>query len=250
MDGAQTTGTSRASSLSGPLTGPGAGAIKYDLITALLVTAGQGEPVTARLSLRLSLLITARYNWQRKRFAVGRREIARMWGVTERTAKRDMAEMRARGWITVAVPAARGRVAQYEIDMGAVLAATRPFWEAVGPDFAARMAPPAPLGGSPDNVVPLKRPATVSNAGNLSDDDDWAPAATLLAQEDPAVFAAWFAGLSPAGVVDGVLQLYAANRFQANYLMQHHHARLQRAVLTTARDTGQSPLGVVVLAPG
>ncbi|MEJ2031079.1 MAG: hypothetical protein P8X66_14795, partial [Maritimibacter sp.] len=93
------------------IAGPGASAIKYDILTALLVTAAQGSPVEARLALRLSLLITARFNWRQGSFAIGQREIARMWGVTERTAKRELAEMRGRGWITIAVPAARGRVA-------------------------------------------------------------------------------------------------------------------------------------------
>ena len=89
--------------------GQGAPVLKYDILSALLVLAAQGDTTESRLALRLSLLITARYSWQRKRFNVGLRELARMWGVTERTAKRDMAQMRALNWITVTRAAARGR---------------------------------------------------------------------------------------------------------------------------------------------
>ncbi|MDB9808783.1 hypothetical protein OAB79_02595 [Yoonia sp.] len=97
--------------------GQGAHALKYDILSALLVLAAQGETTNARLALRLSLLITARYDWQRERFNVGLREIARMWGVTERTAKRDMAQMRALQWISVSRAAARGRVTEHRINL-------------------------------------------------------------------------------------------------------------------------------------
>ncbi len=73
------------------ITGPGSAALKYDILTALLVTAAQGEATEARLALRLSLLITARFTWRSGTFSVGRREMARMWGVTERTANREIA---------------------------------------------------------------------------------------------------------------------------------------------------------------
>ena len=111
----------------GSFNGPSAGAAKYDVLTALLVMALQGETVEARLALRLSLLITARFNWRKSVFAVGQKELARMWGVTERTVKREMAEMRSRGWIEVAVPAARGRVAEHRIMFETVLGVTMPY---------------------------------------------------------------------------------------------------------------------------
>ena len=111
----------------GAFSGPSAGAAKYDVLTALLVMASQGETVEARLALRLSLLITARFNWRKGVVSVGQKELARMWGVTERTVKREMSQMRARGWIEVSVPAARSRVAEYRIDFEAVLATTMPY---------------------------------------------------------------------------------------------------------------------------
>jgi hypothetical protein len=54
-----------------------------------------------RRTLRLITLITARYNWMRDELAVGQREIARLWSVDERTVKREMALLRAQGWLNV-----------------------------------------------------------------------------------------------------------------------------------------------------
>ncbi|MEJ1998175.1 MAG: DnaA N-terminal domain-containing protein [Maritimibacter sp.] len=214
------------------IAGPGASAIKYDILTALLVTAAQGSPVEARLALRLSLLITARFNWRQGSFAIGQREIARMWGVTERTAKRELAEMRGRGWITIAVPAARGRVAQYRIEFPVILRTTMPHWQAVGPDFAARMAGAPEPAEEPSNVVPLRRDATA-----LPEDDGsgWAQAAALLRDQDPAVYSAWLAPLVPLDCESGILTLRAPTRFHADYVRTHHLTRIHAALASENR---------------
>ena len=229
------TGMDRLNTVS-RLAGPGAAALKYDILTALLVTAARGGRVEARLSLRLSLLITARYNWRQGSFAVGQKEMARMWGVTERTAKREMAEMRARRWIAVTVPAARGRVAQYRIELTEVMRATLPHWEAVGSDFAARMA------GAPEprhetesgNVVPLRR-------GDMSelpveDGSCWPAAAAQLQMQDPAIYAAWFAGLQVLKEESGILTLVAPSRFVADYVRTHFHTRILAVLLAEDRS--------------
>ncbi|MGR3321318.1 MAG: DnaA N-terminal domain-containing protein [Pseudooceanicola sp.] len=223
------------------MTGPGASALKYDILTALLVTAARGEPDSARLAMRLSLLITARFNWQRESFAVGQREIARMWGVTERTAKRDMAAMRARGWIAVTVPAARGRVAQYRIELSRILRDTMPHWDAVGPDFTARMtgAGQGAETSAASNVVPL----TPRAAPPVADGSAWGQAAERLCAQDPSVYHAWFAGLVPGGTENGVLSLMAPSRFVADYVRTHHYTRLLTAVVTA--DPGLRDVEVI-----
>lgn len=219
------------------ITGPGAAAIKYDILTALLVTSARGDGAEARLALRLSLLITARFNWRTGLFAVGQREMARMWGVTERTAKREMAEMRAQGWVSVAVPAARGRVAQHRIDFDRVLRATMPHWDAVGPDFAARMvnAPEPATGpeGQGGNVVPL-RPVPAP----LPEDDGsaWSAAAARLQAQDPAVYGNWFAPLNPLDIDQGILTLHAPTRFIANYVSTHFLPRIVAAIAAEDRS--------------
>ena len=209
----------------GAMTGPGAAALKYDILTALLVTSTCGSPVDARLALRLSLLITARFNWRRGVFAVGQRELARMWGVTERTAKREMAHMRARSWITVDIPAARGRVTQYRLELSQVLAQTMPHWSAIGPDFEARMiGAPEPTGET--NVVPLRQSNTPLPA---PDGTSWPTIAGQLQAQDPATYSAWFSSLASAEVESGLMTLIAPSDFVANYVSTHYRTRLKFA---------------------
>ena len=224
----------------GSFNGPSAGAAKYDVITALLVMASQGEAEEARLALRLSLLITARFNWRKGVFAVGQKELARMWGVTERTVKREMAELRARGWIEVAVPAARGRVAEYRILFEHVLGETMPFWPAVGPDFAARLIG-APATEEPSNVVPLRSAAMPAPQDGL-----WGAVATRLKKQDPAIYEAWFAQLVFVDTVNGVLTLLAPTKFLADYVGTHFHGRVLAATLAEDRSIRD----VKVIAPG
>ena len=225
----------------GSFNGPSAGAAKYDVLTALLVMASQGETVEARLALRLSLLITARFNWRKGVFAVGQKELARMWGVTERTVKREMAEMRARGWIEVAVPAARGRVAEHRIMFANVLGETMPFWSAVGPDFAARLTGAPESEGQGGNVVPLRREFTPMPAEGI-----WGAVATRLKGQDAAVFDAWFAQLVFVDVANGVLTLLAPSKFLADYVGTHYQSRVLAAALAEDRSIRD----VKLLAPG
>ncbi|MBL4811116.1 MAG: hypothetical protein JKX69_01875 [Rhodobacteraceae bacterium] len=216
--------------------GPGASAIKYDILTALLVTTACGDAGTARLSLRLSLLITARFNWRRGVFAVGLRELARMWGVTERTAKREMAQMRTRGWITVDIPPARGRVTQYRLELAQILTMTMPHWQAVGPDFAARMAGGVAPEKSATNVVPLRPDGLALPA---PDGTSWPAIAARLQGQDPSTYSAWFAPLVSVEAESGVLTLMAPSGFVATYVRTHYHTRLLAALLAedpTMRD--------------
>ena len=224
----------------GSFNGPSAGAAKYDVLTALLVMASQGETVEARLALRLSLLITARFNWRKGMFAVGQKELARMWGVTERTVKREIAEMRARGWIEVSLPAARGRVAEHRIMFESVLGETMPYWTAVGTDFAARLTG-APATEEPSNVVPLHRDATPLPEGGL-----WGAVAARLREQDSAVYEAWFAQLVFVDLAQGVLALLAPSKFLADYVGTHY----QGHVLAAALAEDRSIRDVKLLAPG
>lgn len=208
------------------VTGPGASAAKYDILTALLVMAAQGDPAEGRLALRLSLLITARYNWRLGTFTVGQRELARMWGVTERTAKREVAAMRNRGWMTVTIPSARGRVATYRLEFPVILSSTMPYWDAVGPDFKARMV------GTPEpptsfNVVPIRAAETPMPE---PDDVGWHAAAAALRAQEPAVYDAWFAALRPLEIDGGVLTLSAPTQFVADYVQTHFKMQLLAAM--------------------
>ncbi|MEM1237410.1 MAG: DnaA N-terminal domain-containing protein [Pseudomonadota bacterium] len=207
------------------LTGPGVASFKYDIITALLVTASSAPGIEGRLAQRLALLITARVNWQTEQFAVGQRELAALWNVTERTVKRELGAMRSLRWISIASPSARGRVARHRVHFDQVLQSTAPHWDAVGPDFAARMSD-TPEAETESNVVPLRPSPPLSG----QDEWGWYLAAQTLRELNAPLFEAWFAGLVPVGAEGHTLTLAAPTRFIAEYVDTHYKLHLMRAL--------------------
>ncbi|MFD1798080.1 DnaA N-terminal domain-containing protein [Paracoccus aurantiacus] len=203
-----------------------AAAKKYDILSALMAHALAGDQHRQRLVLRLMALITTRYNWQRNELTMGQREIARLWCVDERTVKRDMARLRALGWVQLTRQGARGRVAAHALDLERIMLDTRPEWANIGEDFVARAGGAPPPAGD-EKVVPFRR-APVVTAGEI-----WGRARQFLAAEDPAAYEAWFAGLADAGVEQGCLRLIAPTRFHADYISIHLLGRLRVAVSRT-----------------
>ncbi len=228
------------------LAGPDAGSQKYDLLTALGCHALGAGPGAQRLALRFLTLVTARYNWRQGLLHVGQREIARLWSVDERTVKREMAKLRALGWITVVSPARRGRVASYALDLTAIRTATREAWARVGPDFEARMRglpEPECDADTPETgtVVPFPRAAGTPDRVAADEEGDasvgWAGMRALLRGEDPAVFMAWFEPLGCEGGAGGCLTLTAPSAFHASYVRTHYADRLRRAMHRAAAGT-------------
>lgn len=207
-------------------TGRQAASVKYDILTALLTLGQHDGGAGGRLATRLALLITARFNWQSGSLTVGQREIARLWNVSERTAKRETAAMKARGWVTVRRASARGRVTVHGLDLDRVLADTAAVWEAVGPDYAARMAA-EPETAAVSNVVPFGR------AGSPPGDDGtlWAAVSARLWREDAAIHAAWFARLIEVERQGGRLTLAAPSGFVASYVTTNLSERLRAAAV-------------------
>lgn len=202
---------------------------KYDILSALTAHALATDAASQRLVLRLIALITARYNWQRDELTTGQKEIARLWSVDERTVKRDMARLRALGWIVVKRQGARGRVSVLGLDLGRIMADTRWAWPHVGEDFVQRMSGDAAPDKGPDagagNVVPFRRADDGPQAEGL-----WGRVCETLRAEDAATFDAWFRPLVESGASEGVLSLTAPSRFHATYLRTHLAGRLQAAV--------------------
>lgn len=200
--------------------GPHAGAIKYDILTALGVHAcAQGKELQ-RLALRLITLIVARYNWTIDSLTVGQREIAALWSIDERSVKREMAKLRALGWLEVKRPAARGRVAEYGLGLAAIMAATRADWMRVGPDFASRLSGPEVDPNPVSNIIAF--PALAAGQGV------WAQVQTLLHSRDPHLYRSWFAAITAEPPQDGILRLNAPSRFHATYLSTNHAVTLLR----------------------
>lgn len=201
---------------------------KYDVLTALGVHACRGDKHLQRLVLRFITLIVARYNWQNDDISVGQREIAALWGVDERTVKRDMARLRSLGWLVQHRAAVRGRVASHGINIVAILDSSRADWHAVGPDFVERMTGPdrAPVPQAP-NVVSFPNaalPPLPQGAGL------WVRAQARLASEDPALFAAWFRPLEEVTLEGGVMELAAPSRFHGSYVTTHLASRVLAAL--------------------
>lgn len=197
------------------LAGPGAAARKYDLISALGAHALSLGKHDQRLVLRLITLLTARYNWARDDLSVGQREIARMWSCNERTVKREMAKLRALGWLVVKRQGARGRVTRYGVDVEVMLRATKGTWEAIGPDFGLRQETIRE-----EKVVPFPVQTAVP-APTVNTAEEWGLAQAVLHQQDAARFGAWLATLSRADRAGGRLILRAPSRFHAAYVQTH-----------------------------
>lgn len=209
-------------------TGRGASARKYDILTALGAMALKGSQHEQRRILRFMTLITARYNWQRDRLCVGQREIARMWSCDERTVKREMARLKALGWLIVLRQGARGRVTEYAMNIEGVLAATRATWPDVGPDFEARLLGPDESANKDASVVPLLARGT-SPSPNLDGETEWDIARISLHAEDQGLYAAWLHALERQGRAGGRVVLKAPSRFHASYVATHLAARIVAA---------------------
>lgn len=211
---------------------------KYDILTALMAFALMQDKHVQRQVLRVMVLITARYNWQRDELAVGQEEIARLWSVDARTVKREMARLRAQGWLVQRRAGARGRVAVHGIDLGRMLGDTRPAWPLVGPDFVARLDPAGPPPVPAGNVVPLRPAPAPPRDGTV-----WAAAQARLSAEDRASYGAWFHPLAEAGLAEGTMTLAAPTRFHASYVMTH----LQQRLLAALRAVEPSVAAVLVI---
>ncbi|KIT14399.1 hypothetical protein [Jannaschia aquimarina] len=209
-------------------------AFKYDLLTALGAHGCAGDKHRQRLALRLLVLITARYDWRTDTLTTGQREIAALWSVDERTVKREIAKLREMGWLILKRPATRGRVACHGLGVDAILAETRHAWDAVGPDFVARLTGPMPevdqtVGQG--NVVAFPSPAAEESPAG-----PWGRIRSDWEATDPAGHAAWIAPLRYEGISEGRLRLRAPSAFHASFVRTHHLAALTARLRRAAPD--------------
>lgn len=221
---------------------PSRGAIKYDLLAALSASALQGGAIGERLALRLMILITARYNWARDELSIGRAEIARLWSVDERTVKRELAKLKAVGFLIVKRPGVRGRVTLYGLGVEAIRGATRDSWDRLGPDFAER------LGASPEaspSASAITPEAAMAGAPSGQGPADWERMRLALAKRNPNRFACWFRPLSAEADGEGGLILSAPTAFHADYLERHYAQDLRAAAIEAGVRMG----GLRVRAP-
>lgn len=212
--------------------GQQAAAQKYDVLTQLGVIGLGGTATLQASMLRLMTLVTARYNWRSGEIAVGRREIARLWAVDERTVKREMGRLKALGFVVLRRAGVRGRVAAYGLDFDAIRAACD--GARVGPDFAARIggeAEPRDVDAGVDNVVPFRAPdPEAARPPEPAPASEWTAARQRLRALGEAVHLRWIQPLQRAGRQDGRVILEAPSRYHAAYVERTYLDAIQRAL--------------------
>lgn len=217
------------------VTGPGAGAEKYDLLTAMAVNGLSAGGVRQASMMRLIALVTARYNWSLDEVSIGQRDMATLWSVDERTAKRETRRLIEAGLLAVKRPGVRGRVASYRLCTEEIYRQTEAGWSSVGPDYRARMdarlrpadPPPEPA----PKVVRVDFAQKERAVPAVDPHSPWATALRWLEAEEPQVFRAWFQHLQAgAPEADGTLSITAPSRFVADYVRTHLQNRLIAAV--------------------
>ncbi len=196
---------------------------KYDILSALSAFALAQDKHVQRRVLRLMSLITTRYNWQRNELTMGQGDIARLWCVDLRTVKREMAKLRAMGWVVETRGAARGRVACHALDLGLIMAETQSIWPNIGPDFIERQKLPVQAAAEASNVVPFGNPAKHASDGSL-----WGDAQQAFQAQDAAAYSAWISRLVEVERDGGTLCLLAPSRFYKTYVETHLADRLMR----------------------
>lgn len=244
-------GSSRAGPGARPLRGHGAGSRKYDVLTALAAAGLSGSSSQATSALRLIAVITARYDWGRDSVAIGQEELARLWGTSLRTAKRETKRLTASGILVCLAPGVRGRVGVYRLDPAALRRLTERAWPQVGPDFAGRMA--GQIDGGP-TTAPVRAETdwpddvATDEAGPDSErgaDAPWNRIQRQLQALDPAAHAAWYSRLSFRCREGQGVRIRAPSRFVACYVETHLAAPLGRAVAEVFGETAK----VVLEAP-
>lgn len=206
------------------LTGINASSLKYDLLTALTVAGLHLDARHQMSTTRLTLLITARYNWRSDEFCVGQRDLARMWNVTERTVKREIKFWLEKHLIICKRQGVRGRVGAYRLNYAEIYKLSAPYWQNIGPDFHDRMAETNPVQNTKVVTVDFgnhqsssEEPTFVSVKGP----HEWNSACKLMNKLHPEHYRNWISRLSFESDVDQILELKAKNQFVAHYVQTH-----------------------------
>ncbi len=210
------------------LTGPGAGSMKYDVLTALSVSGLHGTAAHQVSMTRLCALITARYNWKLDQFCVGQPEMARMWHVTERTVKREVKRWVDDRLLICARKGVRGRVGAYRLNLLRVFEISRDVWTAVGTDYAERMEGMQPLQTS--SVVKVDFSKGVQEVAHFNDGTTWSAVSERLRRLYPDKHRNWFAPLRFVSDEGGRYTLAARSSFIVRYLETHFSAVVTESV--------------------
>lgn len=221
------------------VTGADSGVAKYDILTALTVAGLNGQGRDQLSMARLTSLITARYNWRTDELSMGQREMATLWGVGDRTVKREVKRWLDTGLLIVRRSGVRGRVAAYRLNIMRICELTEPIWHLIGMDFVERMQRLKP---GADRVIRLD---TVRAHVSLSTEaTGWDEVRDQLSRLFPAQFDAWIAPLVAHD--DGAhLILEARSAFAAEYVKTH----FGRDIVDAISAVWSGPRDIVIRGP-
>ena len=229
--------------------GPKAGALKYDLLTALSVAGLHGSPTEQTSLMRLCALITARYNWRIEEVSVGHAELARLWGVNDRTVKREMKRLMGMGVLACIRPGVRGRVGAYRLNYARIYDLSRPVWENVGNDFEERMR-----NVSGDRTVVRVDFQAPKPAGPRlvaeGPTGTWGAVRQRLKATQADVFESWFAKLTLLSCDDQTVVLRAPNGFVSRYIETHFAQVLADAIAAEMPAPTGAPRRIVLTVDG
>ena len=197
--------------------GPGAGVLKYDVLTMMAVAGLAGPALRQTTMMRLIAIVTARYNWARDELTLGQREMARIWSVDERTAKREIRRLTESGLLVCIRPGVRGRVASYRLDTEALRRLGADDWDRVGPDFVERLSRQASPVMAQAGGQPVEEAQGRAEAGQSG----WGSILGRLQQDAPHLAAAWLRQLRCDEAPAGIYRLRAPSAFHASYVRAH-----------------------------
>jgi len=180
--------------------------------------------------LRLTALVTARYNWRLDEVSVGQRDLARMWGVNERTVKRQMKRLVDEAFLICKRKGVRGRVGAYRLNYAEIYRLSRPVWGAVGPDFEERMAEFVPEVSTSVVKVDFEKAASETRSEVTVKEPAWRHVLQRLKARSPELYVNWYSNLTLDGMKAGVAHLSAPNKFVARYVETHLMPELTGAI--------------------
>lgn len=225
------------------LLGPKAGSLKYDILTAIGVYGLHSTPTVQTSMMRLTAIITARYNWRLDEITVGHDELARLWAVNSRTVKREMKRLTSAGVLICLRPGVRGRVGAYRLNYRRIYELSREVWAEIGSDFEDRMVE---LSGERNVVKVDFQPKIVAAQPEIARQGTWGAVRQLLKAQDTAMFESWFAKLVQEKLDDEAIVLRAPNSFVARYIETHLAKQLADAV--NQGMPCQKPRKIVIMA--
>ncbi|QDY71283.1 hypothetical protein [Qingshengfaniella alkalisoli] len=179
--------------------------------------------------LRLVALVTARYNWQRDEVSIGQAELSGLWGVTDRTVKREIKRLIESGYLIRTREGVKGRVAAYRLNHHFIAQVSQGCASSIGSDFAARVQSQRPVEQEQPKVLQLAEFVDRQQNRKIPENGTpWSQVCSLLKSRDPANYANWYSRLD--GTAEGVtLVLEAQGGFLSGYVATHLADTLEQA---------------------